>query len=188
MVFTACKRRWKKLGFQFVGLLCYVGVLYAAGMVYRGYELARYHEGLFRVAVKLPNPLFFYDSSRDFHGDGYSIDVYDLPKAIRNRFEKFDEKEMEEYPRKPDYRSKWKVSRWHRTPATKEDVKYVDFALHWHGSDEVTRFQRAIRTCVSNGGSYVAYFYQDFGQRTENVDLYIVDLAGDRLYSINLNL
>lgn len=102
MIFTACKRRWKKLGLQFAGLFCCVALLYSAGAVYRGHELTRYHQALFHVAVKLPDPLFFYDSSRDFHGDGYSIDVYELPKAIHDRFEKFDEKEWKNIQRSLD--------------------------------------------------------------------------------------
>lgn len=95
---------------------------------------------------------------------------------------------MEEYPKKPGYRDKWGVSRWHRTPAPIEDIRYVNFALHWCDSDEVTRFQQATRTCISKDGSYIAYFYKDIGERTECVDLFVVDLAGDRLYLINLNL
>ncbi|MDP1581369.1 MAG: hypothetical protein Q8M02_13935 [Candidatus Didemnitutus sp.] len=187
MIVTAFKKRWKKLGYQFASAVVYVGLLYVAGVLHDRYEEAQYFRGVFAVSGTLPTPTFSYDSERAFNGDGYSIQVFALPKSVRERFESFDEKALGALPQKPDYRSQWKTSPWRKTPMQSSENKYLDFALSNFGPAEVRYHQKAIRELVGKTGSYVAYFYFDHGDYPGNIDLFVVDLEGNRLYLINFN-
>lgn len=161
--------------------------MWGAGAVHGRILDARYFQGLFATSIRLSPPVFRYDSPRAFNGDGYTFEVYPLPPEIRQRFARFNPSQMAELPRRPDYRSHWKASSWHRSPATEADRKYVDCAFAFGGSAELGRFQEEAKRVLATTSAYLSYFYFDHGNHPGNVDLFIIDLERDRLFLINLN-
>jgi hypothetical protein len=67
------------------------------------------------------------------------------------------------------------------------EKKYLDFALAGAWSEETAKHQEAIRELATKTGSYVAYFYYDHVDYPGDIDFFLIDLAGDRLYVINFN-
>lgn len=190
MIYTAVKKRWKRLVLQ--GAIPMVAFLLLTGIssIVNAGAYERYLEGLYDTKVHLPDPIFEYDSERSFNGDGYSISVYELPATIRARFESADERLISEFPRHPSYRDHWSFERWRRSPFDEKFNKYLEFALSSYDSDQadgLSEHFRLIRKALTGDGAYYAFFYSSHGDYPGNIDLFIVDLEGNRLYSINHN-
>ena len=186
MCVTAFRKEWRRFRSQLVfGIACWV-LLVAAEQLYERYDDARYYRGLFSVYTRLGSPLFTFHSERAFNGDGYSIRVYSLPQAVRDRFENFDRAAMANFPKRPDERSRWNVAAWHQTPALTVDIPYVEFALAMENGQNAPQ-HAAIRQVLGRKGSFIAYFYKQPGEHLANVDLFVVDLVEGRVFLVNLN-
>ncbi len=190
VIYTAVKKRWKRVGLQVgIPLAALVLLLGVSAIVNTGAE-QRYLDGLFDTKVMLADPIFEFDSERAFNGDGYSISVHELPAAIRTRFEAADERLLTDFPKHPGYRNHWSFERWRRTPFDEKFSKYVDFALRSFDTDRARGLSEqfeSIRKALSSDGAYYAFFYYSHGDHIGDIDLFIVDLAGNRLYLINHN-
>lgn len=190
MLNSAIKKRWKRLGLQIViPLVTFLLLMGISALVNIG-AFERYLEGLYDTKVALGDPVFEYDSKRAFNGDGYSISVYELPSAIRTRFESADDRLLSDFPKLPDYRDHWSYERWRRSPFDEKFKEYLDFSLSSYGSEresDISKQFDAIRKALSGDGAYYAFFYYSPGDYPGDIDLFIVDLEGNRLYSINHN-
>jgi hypothetical protein len=190
MIYTAVKKRWKRLGLQIGIPIIAFGLLAGASAIVNAGAYERYLEGLYDTEVELGPPIFEYDSERAFNGDGYSISVYELPSSIRTRFEAADERLLSEYPKRPSYRDHWSFERWRRSPFDGRFQEYLDFALSSYdagNASELTNHFEAIRSALKSEGSFYAFFYYRPSDYVGDVDFFIVDLFGGRLYSINQN-
>ncbi|WP_236919136.1 hypothetical protein [Ereboglobus luteus] len=190
IVYTAVKKRWKKLGIQVAApLIIYLMLISISPPVNKlGYK--QYLKGLYGTNVNFEPPIFEYNSERAFNGDGYSISVYELPRSIRARFESADEKLFTEHPKRPSYRNHWKVEHWREGPFEEEFKHYLNFALSAYGESDGSELLKqfdAIRQAVMRKGTYYAFFYYAHGEHPGDIDLFIIDITNNRLYSINHN-
>jgi hypothetical protein len=161
MIYTAVKKRWKRLGFMVAIPTSAILFLLGLTAIINAGEFERYLEGLFETEVVLGEPLFQYDTERAFNGDGYSMAVYELPSTIRARFEAADERLLSDYPKRPHYRDHWSVERWRRAPFNGRFQEHLDFALSSYHSDHVRGLAeefRLIREALSGTGAYYAFF------------------------------
>lgn len=190
VTYTAVKKRWKRLGFQ-VGIpIVLLFALMGISSIVNAGAYDRYLEGLFDTKVQLGNAVFEYDSERAFNGDGYSISVYELPSSIRARFESADERLLSEFPKHPSYRDHWSFERWRRSPFDEKFNDYLDFALSSYdarNASELTKHFDAIRGALKREGTFYAFFYYRPSGHVGDVDFFIIDLNGGRLYLINQN-
>jgi hypothetical protein len=190
MIYTAVKKRWKRLTLQVAVPLSAFLVLMGISWIVNELAHERYLEGLCDTKVDLGRPIFEYDSERAFNGDGYSISVYELPSSIRARFEAADDRLLSDFPKHPSYRDHWSFERWRRSPFDEKFQKYLDFALSSYDSDRASGLSEqfeSIRNALSGDGAYYAFFYYSHGDYPGDIDLFIVDLKGNRLYFINHN-
>ena len=197
VIYTVLKKRWKRLMVQVAfPLAVYLLLLGGSAIESIGAEerdaraYKEYLEGLYDAEVDLGDPIFEYRSRRAFNGDGYSISVYELPPAIRTRFESADAKLPSEFPKRPDYRSDWEVELWKRAPYDETYSAQLDFAVtRYHGEPEsgLTEQFEQIRKVLSSDEAYYAFFFTGSSDYVGNIDFFIVDLEGGRLYSINHN-
>jgi len=190
MIYTAVKKRWKRLGLQVAVPLAAFLVLVGVSWIVNEVAHERYLEGLYDTRVDLGAPIFEYDSERAFNGDGYSISVYELPPPIRARFAAADARLLSDFPKHPSYRDHWSFERWRRSPFDEKFQEYLDFALSRYDAgnvSELTNHFEAIRSALKGEGSFYAFFYNRPSGYLGDVDFFIVDLVGGRLYSINHN-
>ncbi len=190
MIYTAVKKRWRRLTLQVAGPLAAFLVLMGSSWIVNELAHERYLEGLYDTRVDLGTPIFEYDSERAFNGDGYSISVYELPSPIRARFASADARLLSDFPKHPSYRDHWSFERWRRSPFDEKFQEYLDFALSRYDAgnvSELTNHFEAIRSALKREGSFYAFFYNRPSGYLGDVDFFIVDLVGGRLYSINHN-
>jgi hypothetical protein len=190
LVYTAVKRRWKRLGVQIVIPIVAFGLLMAISSILNAGAYDRYLEGLYDTKVSLGKPIFEYDSERAFNGDGYSISVYEMPATIRKRFEAADERLLTDFPKHPSYRDHWSFERWRQSPFDEKFTEYLDFALSSYdagNAPKLTDHFDAIRAALKRQGTFYAFFYNRPSGHVGDVDFFVVDLVGGRLYSINHN-
>ncbi|MCW1916580.1 hypothetical protein OJ996_23535 [Luteolibacter sp. GHJ8] len=187
LVRTIRGKQWPRLRKLVLIPLLGFGLFLGANAAVRHFSYREYLANLFDTKVALGKPVFAYDSERSFNGDGYSITVYELPDPIRQRFSSADERLLSEFPKRPGYRKHWQSESWRRTPFEARFAREVDMALNdLRGGDLKTRFAE-VRETLSKEGAYYAFFYKKPGDYVANVDFYIVDLPGNRLYIINHN-
>ncbi len=142
------------------------------------------------TGAELKRPVFEYDSGRSIHGDGFSLAVYEIPAEIRKRFEAADERLRDHYPQLSEHRRDWRTVGWREAPLDPELRKYIDFALCSYDQGQSTRVAAefdSIRTALTRRRTHYGLRVYDHGESPGNVDLYIVDLDGGRLYIINHN-
>ena len=187
---AALKRQWRKLIILVSIPAVAFGLLCLWGWTSHRFEYARYLEGLFDTKVVLGPVIYSYDSERAFNGDGYSIAVYKLPQSIRDRFTSPDSHLFTEFPKRPDYRSHWKTVFWKQAPFDDSLSTFLDFALSTYDADRAEglgdQFD-AIKTALRKRTTFYALFYNDPGKYVGDIDLFIIDLEADRLYTINHN-
>jgi len=66
--------------------------------------------------------LISFDSERDFHGDGFSIEVYQLDKQSQDYYKSPPLDFFSIYPKRNYHSSKFEVFKWTRTPQRPEDT------------------------------------------------------------------
>jgi len=156
------------------------------------HQHATYHHSIFGAKFDLGDPLFEYHSQRHFNGDGYSIEVYALPDAVRKRFEHPDAALLSELPMRPLERDRWATKTWRAAPVDPQFAGYVSFALALYNDQQndsalVGHFD-AVRAALAGRSAYYSFFYYDHSDgHPGDIDFFLVDLANGRLYIIDHN-
>jgi hypothetical protein len=75
VIYTATKKRWKRVGVQLGIPLAFYAVLLGASTIASVYERKQYFIDLFDAMAEVGSPFYEYDSERAFNGDGYSISI-----------------------------------------------------------------------------------------------------------------
>jgi hypothetical protein len=179
---TAIKKHWKKLGIQVAAPVVYFAVLAGITAFANSGASDRYFRDIYDAEGKYPEPIFKYTPERSFNGDGASLYVFELPDQVRLRFEKQDSRLLTEFPRRPHYRSDWKVVSWKEGPFDTSLEKYLEFALF-----ATSEHTKEIQEALSRKGTFYSFFHYDHGTSPGNIDFFIVDLIGGRVYEINVN-
>jgi len=124
------------------------------------------------------------DSRSEFagFGKGYAIEIYDLDKTTRQAFL---HDPMESLPDKPDTIG-WKSMGWKRAPL---DTTYNEIyfrALNYDGSNaEVKKTENDIRSSLKKDKCYCAFYYFPDLKNIRLSQLYVYDVAINRLYIID---
>jgi hypothetical protein len=184
VIYTAIKKRWKRVGLQLGIPLAFYALLLGASAIASVYEREQYFVDLFDAKGELGT------AERAFNGDGYSFSAHELPASIRTRFESPDDKLLSEFPKRPSERSHWSEEHWRSGPFDERFNAYLNFALTSYDAQRepaLTEQFVKIRELISRKGAYYAFFYNSHGDRPGNIDFFLVDLTGNRLYVINHN-
>jgi len=191
VIYSSFKRKWKRVALQVAIPLAVYATLAGISALCSSRIHADYLSGLYDVDIStLGTPLFEHDSERSFNGDGYSISIFELPDSIRQRFESPDEKLLTQYPKHPSYRNHWKFEHWREAPFDSRFQNQLDFALNSYSSEaspELASHFESIRKSLTRKGTYYAFFYNDPSGYIGDIDFFIIDLIGGRMYSINFN-
>ena len=182
MARTAIKRRWKKVGILVGAPAAYFAVLVGITALANSGASDRYFRDTYDAEGNFTDPVYKYESQRSFNGDGASFYVFDLPDQVRRRFKKQDSRFLTEFPKRPHYRSDWKVVTWREAPFDTSFEKYLEFALC--ASSE---HSKEIREALSRKGTFYSFFHYDHGGSPGNIDFFVVDMIGGRVYEINVN-
>ncbi len=179
---TAIKKNWKKFGIQIGAPVAYFAILIGISVYSESGAQDQYLKDLYDTDFEFADPVFIEESSRSFNGDGASIYVYEIPDQIRRRFENPDSRLMTEFPKRPHFRSHWSVVIWKKAPFDSNFENYLDFALY-----ASSKHSQEIRDALSREGTFYSFFHYDHGSSPGNVDFFVVDLVGGRIYEINVN-
>lgn len=131
-----------------------------------------------------------YKTKRSFHGDGYSINVYEYKK---DTYQKLQDLDTINYPILPDNRSHWKQQKWQTTPIKENETIFLDFATDeaiYNDLIENKKLQEIfneIKVALSNEGSFYAYNFNMPGTTLKDIDLYIIIPLKNKIIIINHN-
>lgn len=138
--------------------------------------------------------LFYFDSSRDFHGDGFSIKIDSLEKSDKDYFVQIDFNELEEFPKRHYHLSDRIISKWKKTPINEADSLQYNFALNptseWiHiSSDDLDQIESKLlltKKLLNESGNYYAYFFKDHPYQLYGIDLYLISPKNGLIIEIN---
>ena len=179
---TAIKKNWRKLGYQIAIPTIFYTVFFLSQDWLNERSYNDYLKNIYGGETALSDPIFSKDSERSFQGDGTSITVYELNDEVKQRFLTPSTEFLAKYPLKPSYRSKWQTKKWRRAPYEESEEKYISFGLLAANSQK-----QALKEALKRSSTYYAYFHYDHGDNPGNIDLYVIDLLENKIYSINLN-
>jgi len=187
-ILAAVKKRWRRLAWLGSVPLAWLALTWSLRELGWWINIGN----LYSVHASLGASLFHFETPPDhFHGDGYSIVIYRLPPAIRERFLHADASLLDEYPKPPAIREKWLASRWHATPSEVQHAPYLDFTTYLPAYlrqlPAAEEKLENLRQTLQRPGSYYACFYKGTPDELTNVDLFVIDLPGGLLYQINQN-
>ncbi len=143
---------------------------------------------------KTEKELFYFDSARDFHGDGFSIKVDSLKKEDKDYFTQIDFNELKKFPLRHYHLSDRKICKWKKTPIELMDSLQYNFALNptsvWiHiNSKDLDKIESKIdltRKLLNESGSYYAYFFKDHPYGLYGIDLYLISPKNGLIIEIN---
>ncbi len=189
MVRNGIKKKWKLLAVQIITPVFLSAMLLGILNVYANYAHAKSLERIYATKIqKLPAPIYNYEEMF-FHGDGYSLTVYPLPKVIKNRFQKADKLLLTKYPKFP-YREGWQIVKWHKSPIDSKYKNYLSFAISsissMHSGKGMKNQLQAINNSLSRPGSFYSFVYWDLNNLSD-IDFFVIDLQQDKIYHINSN-
>lgn len=179
---TAIKKNWKKFGIQVGAPVVYFAILIGISVFTESGAQDQYLKDVYDADVEFADPVFKDESPRSFNGDGASLYIYEIPDQIRRRFENQDSRLMTDFPKRPHFRRDWSVVTWKEAPFDSNLEKYLDFALY-----ASSKHSEEIRDALSRKGTFYSFFHYDHGSSPGNVDFFVVDLVGGRVYEINVN-
>jgi hypothetical protein len=184
------KRRFRLLAGLILAPIMLYFCITAGTYIYGQHQFRKYLNNLFSVPTELAHPIFMYDSPRAFNGDGYTLYVYPLPQAVSNRFAKADKDLLEYFPIRPEYRKHWDTVFWQETPFRADYKIYLEFALSHYERDDRNKLKKHfddIRVALKMSGNYYSFFHYDLIDHPEDIDFFLIDMVGHRLYIINNN-
>ncbi|MEE9491795.1 MAG: hypothetical protein V3W04_00235 [Gammaproteobacteria bacterium] len=184
------KKRWERAAWLFALPLLLFMIFHAISIPLEKIAYSKYLREIYDVEIDLKSAIYNYDSPRSFQGDGYSISVYELPIEIRQRFESADTRLLEQFPKRPNYRSKWSIEQWSEAPLDPKFNKHLDFSLSSYDAkhvSELSSYFHDIRSALKQKNTYYAFFFKGHKDFPGNIDMFIIDLDNNRLYDINHN-
>jgi hypothetical protein len=182
MVRAAMRKNWRKVGLLIAVPVGFFALLSVATGIADSYSQGRYVKDTYDAEGDLGDPIFKYDSERAFNGDGASLYVFEIPASIQKRFGSPDTRLKSDFPKRPHYRDDWSEVPWTEAPLREEHEKYFEFALL-----AASKHRRNLQEALTRTGTFYSFFYYDHGDHPGNVDFFIVDLQGGRIYEINVN-
>jgi len=176
------------------GFLCLVIAILYAGLHLgftpgsSAYARYRYTRDMFGRSFVLGAPRLSYDSQRSFHGDGYSIEVYDISEALSRWSSSPPPDFTTSYPVRPSVRSDWIGVRWRQTPISAGDQKFMEFALATYADDkDFKEAKELLEKLAKEPGHYFAYFYKMNGEYVANLDFFLISPSKRVFISLNSN-
>ena len=176
-------KRWRRAA---VILSAMVLTIIASPKLYDLYQI----RNIFGTWVFLPDPTVVYESERTFHGDGYTIVVYELPKSLQRRFELADASSLREFPSRPWFRSEWETRPWTQGPAGADLEPFIDFAVprYQDGPAYLPRIFEKIRVALTKPTTFYSFHYKAHEKDyPSNIDFFVIDLEKRQMYIINHN-
>jgi hypothetical protein len=149
---------------------------------------------IYTKKYKAEKELFYFDSSRDFHGDGFSIKVDSLKTEDKDYFAHIEYNRLKIFPKRHYHLSDRRISNWKKTPIDLNDSLQYNFALNptsdWiHiNSIELDEIKSKIiltKKLLNESGNYYAYFFRDHPHGLYGIDLYLISPKRGLIIEIN---
>lgn len=149
---------------------------------------------IYSKKYKVEKKLFYFDSSRDFHGDGFSIKVDSLKSGDIDYFTRIDFNELRKFPKRHYHLSDRQIGNWKKTPFENIDSLQYNFALtptsDWIYIDslDLKRIEKYVdltKDLLNEQGNYYAYFFRDHPYGLYGIDLYLISPKIGLIIEIN---
>lgn len=82
----------------------------------------------FSIDYGINKKILSFDTERDFHGDGFSIEVYQLDKMSQDYFKNPPSEFFSQFPKRDFQLEKRKIYKWSKTPQRTDDIYRTGFA------------------------------------------------------------
>ena len=136
----------------------------------------------------LGNLRLYYHSEREFNGDGYSIDVFDISDSFAAWAASPPAEFTIRYPIKPEFRSHWNSIAWHKTPIPAEEVPFLDTAMSERADDpKLEAAIKLLKKLANEPGNYIAIRYHGQAASVADIDFFLLSPSEKTFILVNFN-
>ncbi len=131
----------------------------------------------------LGNPDFSYSKENSISefagfGEGYTIEIYILPKNYLKRFDK--------RPYKLPPKKGWKTKGWSKTPIDSSYNEIIYMVLNYKGNARISSFIKDIKEILNKKDTYYAFYYKPDKTTPTHVNFFVLDMEKQKLYAIDV--
>lgn len=130
--------------------------------------------------------IYDHNTPRDFHGDGYSISIFEIDVNTAEYFKNPDETFFKKHPYRP-FRKDWEYESWKKTPFESKEQTFLDFAYH-----DIENLNFTLNDLLNEKGNYYGYQYylmklSENRSHVMNIDFFIICPIRKIIVRINRN-
>jgi len=185
---------WKRKKLLGILLIVIPILLFGVLILISNWNFIGLTKDIYSKKYKVEKELFYFDSSRDFHGDGFSIKIDSLKAKDKDYFTQIGFNELSNYPKRHYHISDRKICKWKKTPIEICDSLQYSFALnptsewlHINSTDldKIESYIGLTKKLLNESGNYYAYFFRDHPYGLYGIDLYLISPKKGLIIEIN---
>lgn len=199
-------KKWKKV--LFIVLSIFFGI-FAISLIWVNWRFIGLTKDTFSINYGIDKTILSFDSERDFHGDGFSIEVFQLDKESKDYYINPPLDFFSNYPKRLYHLNDCEIIKWRKTPQRRDDIFKTSFAIEdayyesppldsMNGSlgrtplicspedyHEIEKYLLYSEKILNTSGSYYSMFFCDHSYKLYAIDLFIISPKDGILIKIN---
>lgn len=199
-------KKWKKVVLILFSILA--GIL-AILTLWANWRFIGLTKDTFGINYGTDKTILSFDTERDFHGDGFSIEVYQLDQESVEYYKNPPPDFFTNYPKRHYHLGEYVIFRWLKTPQRRDDIFKTSFANEdayyesppidsMNGSlgrvplicspedyHEIEKYLLYSKKILNTPGSYYSMFFCDHPYKLYAIDLFIISPKDGILIKIN---
>lgn len=163
-------------------------------LLWSQWEFISLTKDTFSIDYSTKKELFSFESNRDFHGDGYSIEVSLLDSTSKEYFSNPPSNFFTEFPKRHAKLGDYKIYKWAKTPQRLDDVYRTTFATKLDTTaaafatdnrEAIEKYMNYSNRLLNSEGNYYSMFFREHPYGLYGIDLYIISPKEGTLVIIN---
>lgn len=123
------------------------------------------------------------DEWAGMHGDGFILEIYELSETT---IQAFINRSSKNIPNKKENGKIWKKYNWSKIPIDSSFREIFIMCLNYSSDNQKLKAQlNEIKKLIEKEGVYCSFYYRPDSENPQNVQLFILDVKGKKIYAID---
>lgn len=177
--------------FSISSLLITTIIVFVILAIVANYKFIGLEKATFGIKFKNPKIIYQYDTERDFHGDGITLEVIKVSKIDIDKFIKIMQTDKNRYPKRHYHYGDYEIRPWKKAPKDNNDALQINFGCEIPKNriheevDSVFKYLSLAKKYLDMDDTYYAMFFKDHPYEMYGIDLFIVNTNENVIIIIN---